>query len=145
MIEIGKGDEVMAMFKSLGATEGGNSTLNMMDYYRPGNTLFELRWPLAVSLPVEVEFDDLDHETQYSVLWIEWIRRELEGSYVLRQGDAAGAHAIFEECLARAQQLGVAELIARSHEGLAHVAAFTNARAHERESLKAAMVARGAI
>lgn len=143
MIEIGKGDEVMDMLKSVGATEGGDKILNMMDYYRPGNTLFELRWQLGVPLPME--FDELDHETQYSVLCSEWTRRETEGSYVLQQDDTAGAQAIFEECLARAQQLGVAELIARSHERLARVASKKGVRAQERESLKAAMAARGTV
>lgn len=141
MIEIGRGDEVIAMFKAMGANESGNKILNMMDYYCPSDTLFELLWTLGVTLPVG--FDELDHETQYSVLCSEWTRREMEGSYMLQQGDAAGAQAVFEECLARAQQLGVSELLARSYEGLARVASHIGARVQERASLKAAMFARG--
>jgi hypothetical protein len=131
------GEEMMAMLKSMGASDGGDK---IEDYYQPANTLFELQWPLGVTLPIA--FDQLDHKTQFSVLFQEWTRRAMEGDYALQQGDAASAKLIFEECLARAKQLAVNELIARSYERLARVAQRTGVRAQERKHLKAAMAAR---
>jgi hypothetical protein len=128
---------MMAMLKSMGASDGGDK---IEDYYQPADTLFELRWPLGVTLPIA--FDRLDHRTQFSVLFQEWTRRAMEGDYALQQGDAASAKLIFEECLARAKQLAVNELIARSYERLAKVAQRTGVRAQERKHLKAAMAAR---
>ena len=134
------GEEMMAMLKSMGASDGGDKTLNMDDIYQPGEAIFELRWPLGVTLPIA--FDQLDRKTQFSVLFAEWTRRAMEGDYALQQGDAASAKLIFEECLARAKQLAVNELIARSYERLARVAQRTGVRAQERKHLKAAMAAR---
>ena len=134
------GEEMMAMLKSMGASDGGDKTLNIEDFYQPGEVLFELRWPLGVKLPIA--FDQLDHKTQFSVLFAEWTRRAMEGDYALQQGDAASAKLIFEECLARAKQLAVNELIARSYERLARVAQHAGVRAQERKHLKAAMAAR---
>jgi hypothetical protein len=131
------GEEMMAMLKSMGASDGGDK---IEDYYQAADTLFELRWPLGVTLPIA--FDRLDHKTQFSVLFQEWTRRAMEGDYALQQGDAASAKLIFEECLARAKQLAVNELIARSYERLAKVAQRTGVRAQERKHLKAAMAAR---
>ena len=135
-----EGDEIVALLQSLGGDEGGSPPLNMEDHYVPGATLFELRWPLGTHLPLP--FDQLDHKTQYYVLFAEWTRREMEGGYALNNGDPAGAKATFEECLERARQLGVAELVARSHEGLARVASMTNDRTNERTHLKEAVAAR---
>jgi hypothetical protein len=143
LCESDEGEEVMEMLRSMGATEGGNKILNMEEFYRPSNNLFDLRWSLGIQLPIA--FDELDHATQYSVLFGEWTRRITEGSYILHQGDTEGAEKIFEECLKRAQQLEVAELIARSHEGLARVASHTGARTLERKRLEAAMTARGSF
>ena len=79
------GNEMMAMLKSMGASDGGDKTLNIEDYYQPGEALFELQWPLGVTLPMA--FDQLDRKTQFSVLFQEWTRRAMEGDYALQQGD----------------------------------------------------------
>lgn len=135
-----EGEEIIALLQSLGADEGGSTPLNMEDHYVAGDTRFERRWPLGVALPLP--FEELDHKTQFFVLFAEWTRREMEGGYALNNGDPAGAKATFEECLERARQLGVGELLARSHEGLARVASVTNDRTNERNHLKQAVAAR---
>ncbi len=142
LIESGESDEVMALLERLGANDGGNRVLNIGDHYRPGTQLYELRWPVAFALPMP--FEALDRPTQFSVLFGEWTRREAEAACTRNQGDNASAQFIYEECLARAQQIEVPELIARSHEGLASVAAKLNQRAAERQHLQRAMAARDA-
>jgi hypothetical protein len=136
----GEADEVMAILESAGANQGGNKTLNISDYYRPGEGKYELRWPVGFPLPLP--FEQLDRPTQFSVLFGEWTRREMEASYALGQGETAKARDGFEESLARAEQIEVPELVARSHEGLARVASKTNQRSLERQHLKLAIAAR---
>jgi hypothetical protein len=140
LVQAGESDEVMAVLDDLGANDGGNPVLNIGDHYRPGSQLYELLWPVAFALPMP--FDALDRPTQFSVLFGEWTRREAEASYIRNQGDNDSAQAIYEECLARAQQIDVPELIARSHEGLASVTARRNQRALERQHLLLATAAR---
>lgn len=140
LVQRGEADEVMQLLQDLGAMDGGRQTLNISDHYRPGEGLYQLRWPLGLALPLP--FDQLDRPTQFSVLFGEWTRREMEAQYAMSQGDNTGAQAIFEECLARAQQIQVPELVARSHEGLAGVASKTNQRAVERRHLQLAVAAR---
>jgi hypothetical protein len=130
-------DELMAMLNEMGVTDGGE---NIQDFYVPGDGLFELRWPLGIKLPMP--FDQLDRPTQFSVLFTEWKRRTLEGDYAVQQGKTESAKGIYEECMARAQQLGVNELVARTHENLAKVASRTGGRSEERKQLKAALAAR---
>jgi len=104
-----------------GADQGASSPpLNMEQYYREGNEEFQLRWPLQASLPIP--FEQLDRKTQFFVLFQEWTRRELDGMTALNSGQTGQAGFIFEECLARAQQLQVGELVARSYEGLMRLA-----------------------
>lgn len=140
LVQAGEADEVMAMLNDMGANEGGRAVLNINDHYRSGTQLYELRWPVAFPLPVP--FEELDRPTQFSVLFGDWSRREAEASYTRNQGDNTSAQFIFEECLARAQQIEVPELIARSYEGLATVAARLNQRAEEVRYLKRAVAAR---
>jgi hypothetical protein len=142
LVESDEADEVVALLQSMGANDSGNKVLNIGDHYRPGKHLYELRWPVAFVLPMP--FDELDRPTQFSVLFGEWTRREMEAAYTRNQGDNAGARAIYEECLARAEQIEVPELIARSHEGLASVAQKTNERSVERRHLQLAEAARAA-
>jgi hypothetical protein len=91
------------------------------DYYvkKPGG--FALRWPLSSKASSDV-FGVLDRKSQFFVLFTEWSVREVEATQLLNQGDASGAEAVYRECLARAEQIEVAELIARSYEGLMRVA-----------------------
>jgi hypothetical protein len=140
LVQAGEADEVMAMLNDMGANEGGRAVLNINDHYRPGTQLYELRWPVAFPLPVP--FEELDRPTQFSVLFGDWSRREAEASYTRNQGDNTSAQFIFEECLARAQQIEVPELIARSYEGLATVAARLNQRAEEVRYLERAVAVR---
>lgn len=140
LILSGEADEVMAILEAAGANQGGDKPLNISDYYRPGEGIYELRWPVAFPLPMP--FEQLDRPTQFSVLFGEWTRREMEASYSLGQGETAKAQNGYEECLARAEQIEVPELLARSHEGLARVASKTNQRSLERKHLKLAIAAR---
>ena len=137
----GEGEEVMAILEAAGGKEGGDEVLNIQEHYRPGDgRLFQLRWPIEFPLPLP--FEELDRPTQFSVLWGEYSRRMLEGSHAVLEGDAGHARAIYAECLERAQQLDVPELIARSHEGMARAAAKGNQRSEERKHLKLAVAAR---
>lgn len=117
-----------------------NKTMNIEDYYKPGTVKYEMKWPIAVPLPVP--FNELPHEMQFYVLFQEWTRRELEGNQMLDSGDHAAAEAIFGECLQRAEQLDVGELKARSYEGLTRVANKMGKREDARKWLKAALAAR---
>jgi hypothetical protein len=135
-------DRVIAMFKELGADEGASPPLNIADHYRHGTAKYQLQWPLLPALRLPAPFDQLDRETQFYVLFGEWSRRELEANQALYTGDTAGAQAIFEECLARAEQLDVAELKARSYEGFVRVAQKHGDRQAERKWLDAALAAR---
>jgi hypothetical protein len=135
-------DQVIAKLKELGADEGGSPPLNIADYYQPRLKKYELKWPLSPALPLPVAFDQLDEPTQFSVLFAEWSRRELEANQALFSGDTAKARVIFEECLVRAEQLEVSELKARSFEGFMRVAQKLGDRKTERKWIDAAMAAR---
>lgn len=136
-------DRITAKLKEMGATEGSSQPLNNIEsYYQPGAGSYELKWPLSPGLPLPVRFDQLDRKMQFFVLFQEWSRRELEGNQALNSGDTTGATAIFDECLARAEQLEVAELKARSFEGMMRVAQKTGKRQDERKWVKAALAAR---
>jgi hypothetical protein len=137
----GDGDEVMAILEAAGGSEGGDAQLNIREHYKPGDgRLYTLRWPIEFPLPLP--FEQLDRPTQFSVLWGEFSRRLLEGSHAVLEGQPAQAQTIYLECLERARQLDVPELIARSHEGLARAAAKANQRSEERKQLKLAIAAR---
>lgn len=137
----GEGAEVAALLEAAGGMEGGDEVMNIRDHYHPGDgRLFQLHWPIEFPLPLP--FEELDRPTQFSVLWGEYSRRMLEGSHAVLEGDAGQARTIYAECLERAQQLDVPELIARSHEGIARAAAKGNQRSQERKHLKLAITAR---
>jgi hypothetical protein len=137
---------ILAKLLTVVGEQGPSPALNIEDYYRPGVERYTLRWPLApttlAALPVP--FEELDHKTQFYVLFQEWTRRELEGNVARNAGDLAGARAIFEECLERAEQLDVAELKARSYEGLMSVAEREGDPDAARRALEAALAARAA-
>jgi hypothetical protein len=139
----GQADEVMKELEGIGAVEGGQKPLIIADYFRPGDRPYELRWPVKVPMPMP--FEQLDRKTQFFVLFGEWTRREMESSYALLNGDTTAAMAGYQECLERAQQIEVPELIARSHEGIAKVASKMNQRSLEREHLRMAIAARASV
>jgi hypothetical protein len=136
-------DVLMAELKKLGADEvGSGPPLDIASFYRDGPP-FDLRWELPDDLRSRGEFDQFDRKTQFYILFAEWTRRELEGMSALNAGDNNGAKAIFEECLARARQLDVGELEARSYENLLRVAEKTGGdRAEQRRLLECAKAAR---
>jgi hypothetical protein len=109
------------MLEDAGAGEiGYGQPLNIADFYREGPEKFTPRWP--VWNPLDVAFDDLDRKTQFFVLFSDWTRRDLEGLSQLNSGALEDAEATFEECVERARQIGVNELVARSYEDLMRVA-----------------------
>jgi hypothetical protein len=116
-------DFVLAGMKARGLDQVGSEPLRpIADYYVEGPGTYELQWPLSPELPLPVPFEVLDRKTRFFVLFGEWTRREMEGMEILNRGQCDGAQMVFEECLGRAEQLGVAELAARSYEGLMRVA-----------------------
>lgn len=121
---------------------GSEPLAPISDYYveKPGR--FELRWPLPGHLPLPISFTTLARKTQFFLLFGEWSRREMEGVEYLNRGDLVGATTIFHECLARADQLEVPELRARSYEGLMRVAQRAGQIATARELSRAATAAR---
>jgi tetratricopeptide (TPR) repeat protein len=114
--------------------------LNIEDYYRPGEELYTLRWPLMPTTlaMLTMPFDALDRKTQFFVLFQEWTKRELDATLALNTGDLEAARAIFEECRERAEQLEVAELEVRSYQGLASVYDKAGDRDSARRALDAA-------
>jgi hypothetical protein len=144
MSDPAKLDEMIDHLKALGADQmGGGRTKDIGEYYQRGEGNYELRWPLSPTLPLPIEFDDLDRKTQFFVLFREWSRREMEGMMLLNRGDVDAAESIFQECLERAKQIEVNELVARSYEGFMRVARQRGDRNKEREwSQKAVAVRR---
>jgi hypothetical protein len=117
--------------------------LNIEDFYHERDgALFGLRWPISPINPAAAMFDQLDRKTQFFVLFTEWQRRETEGMMALTSGRLDDAERIFDECLARAQQIEVGELIARSYEGLMRLAQRRSDREAERRWSQKALEAR---
>lgn len=136
-------DRLMAKLQEMGVDVESSSGEKIEDFYRPRNIKYELKWPLAPARrALPIPFDELDEPTQFSVLFGEWTARHFEGNQALYLGQAAIAETIYEECLARAEQLDVAELKARSFEGLMSVAQKRGDRQAERKWIEAAMAAR---
>jgi hypothetical protein len=137
-------DRIIAKLGAIVGDQPASPPMNIEDYYRPGEEGYTLRWPLApptlAALPMP--FEALDRKTQFYVLFQEWTRCELEANTTRNAGDLGGAQTLFEQCLARAQQLDVAELRGRSHEGLASVYEMSNDRDAARRELQAAMAER---
>ena len=126
------------LLKDAGADEVGyGAPLSIADFYHEAPGKFSLRWPSGEfppgMLPAGYTFDDLDRKTQFFCLFADWSRRELEGMSKLNSGAIGDAEAIFNECVERAQQLDVNELLARSYEDLMRVAEMRGdaARAEE--------------
>jgi hypothetical protein len=135
---------ILARLTEVVGDQGPSPVMNIEDYYQPGEGLYSLIWPLApaTAAVLPLPFESLDRKTQFFVLFQEWTRRESEASMALVSGDADGASAGFEECLARADQLDVAELKARSYDGLRRVAELRGDRDAAQQALSAAMAAR---
>jgi hypothetical protein len=116
--------ELRELLLKLGAdTSGGGTTGDIGIYFSPGRTeKYRLHWPLKLPVELPISFDDLDPKTQFFILFNEWSRREMEGMMALSGGQCDDAEAIFNECIERAKQVEVAELEARSYEGLMRIA-----------------------
>ncbi|MBI4313028.1 MAG: hypothetical protein HY681_14805 [Chloroflexi bacterium] len=139
----GKLDAMLGKLKELGAEDvGSGPPLQIEDHYqeRPGK--FQLQWPLDTLLPLPLPFDRLDRKTQFYVLFQEWSRREMEGMMALNGGNLEEAERTFKECLERARQIEVRELMARSYEGLMRLAQKRGDRASEKQWSQEAMGAR---
>jgi len=136
-------DEVLEVLKGMQADQmGSGQPLNISDYYREGTGRYTLRWPLAANLPMP--FTQLDRKTQFFVLFQEWTRREMEGMMALNGGQIEQAKNVFNECLERARDIDVAELVARSYENLARVADRLGQRNEGRDYSRKAAKARTA-
>lgn len=117
-------DELTEILTGLGGAEI-EEPLEIADYYHEGDGRRLVRkYELGVPLPVP--FEMLDRKTQFFTLFAEWQRREAEGMMTLTNGNLREAETIFEECLARAEQIEVGELRARSYEGLRRIAERKN-------------------
>jgi hypothetical protein len=113
-------DEVLSALKGMGADQmGSGPPLNIADYYREGTKPYTPGWPMGVNLPMP--FAQLDRKTQFFVLFQEWTRREMEGMMALNGGQIDEANKVFNECLQRAREIEVGELVARSYEDLAKI------------------------
>jgi hypothetical protein len=136
-------DEILSALKEMGADQmGSGPPLNIEDYYREGPKPYVLRWPIGVNLPMP--FAQLDRKTQFFVLFQEWTRREMEGMMAMNGGQIDQAKKIFDECLQRAHQIEVGELVARSYEDLAKIADRLGDRAAGRDYSEKATQARAA-
>ena len=136
-------DEVLTVLKEMGTGEMGcGRPLHIEDFYRDGIKKFTLRWPIGVPLPMT--FEQLDRKTQFFVLFQEWTRREMEGMMALNGGQIDDAKQTFNECLQRAQQIQVEELVARTYEDLGKVADKAGDRAAARDYSRKAAQARAA-
>jgi tetratricopeptide (TPR) repeat protein len=137
-------DRIMAKITAVVGDQPASPPLNIEDFYRPGEEPYTLRWPLArptlAILPMP--FEALDHKSQFYVLFQEWTRVELEATTARNGGDLERARTLFEECLARAEQLDVSELKARSHENLAGIYEMAGDRDAARSGYQAAMAER---
>lgn len=134
-------DEVLSVLKEMGADQmGSGPPLNIEEYYRDGSEPYILRWPIGVNLPMP--FAQLDRKTQFFVLFQEWMRREMEGAMAMNSGQTEEANNIFKECLERARQIEVGELVARSYDGLSRVADMLGDRAAGRDYSRSAAQAR---
>ena len=139
-------DRILAKLNAVVGDQAPSAPMDIEDFYRPGDTPYTLLWPLAPQTlaVMPMPFEALDHKTQFYVLFQEWTRRELDANMARDSGDPASALPIFEECLERAEQLDVAELRARSHQGLASVYEMLEDRDATRRELLAAKSERGA-
>lgn len=119
------GDVVGTIEGMLGGHVAPEPPMDIEDYYREADgSLYELKWAIGEAHPLsrhEIGFFDLDRKTQFFVLFTEWQRRETEGMAQLLGGQVDAARDTFQECLARAEQIDVDELRARSYERLSRV------------------------
>jgi hypothetical protein len=137
-------DRILAKLTAAGGDQPASPPLNVEDFYRPGEQRYTLRWPLAPStltlLPVP--FEALDRKSQFYVLFQEWTSVELEATMARNGGDLERARTLFGECLARAEQLDVPELKARSHDNLASVYEMVGDRQAARAEYQSAIAER---
>lgn len=138
-------DRIIAKLTASASDQPASPPLNIDDFYRPGEERYTLRWPLAPSTLalLSMPFEALDHKTQFYVLFQDWTRVELEATMARNGGDRERARTLFEECLARAEQLDVQELKARSHENLASVYEMAGDRQAARAEYQSAIAERG--
>jgi tetratricopeptide (TPR) repeat protein len=130
-------ERVMQKLKDAGADQLGDRPLdNIADYYREGDDLYDLLWPIATSLPMP--FGELDRPTQFHVLFAECRRRHTEASAARNAGRLDEADAAFRECLERADQIDVPILKADAYEGLMTVAEKRGDREQARRYLQMA-------
>jgi hypothetical protein len=131
-------DKVIKKLTELGAGQG-HKTLDIASYYREGTEKYKLQWQSKWN---NMGFDHLDRKTQFFVLFSEWSERELDGMQILDSGKLDEAMKVFEECLARAEQLNVGDLKAKSYEDMMRIAKIKGDRQAELKWLNKAAQAR---
>ncbi|HLX51031.1 MAG TPA: hypothetical protein VKS82_22105 [Streptosporangiaceae bacterium] len=95
---------------------------NPAELYRDGTDELELRHPLPQELAA-IPWEPLGRKDRFCLLVAAWAYRETDGVESLKDGQFGQATAIFQECLVRAEHLRTPELVVRSYEDLAQVAA----------------------
>ena len=122
--------------QSLNAVGLGSSEPTTAEMYRPGTEKFVRRWPFDPMMPMELPFDQMDHETQFYTLSAAWSGRRADGHRALHAGDLDQAEKIFRECLDRADQMDVDVLRGLSHVCLSYVARQRGDQKAERQCLQ---------
>jgi hypothetical protein len=97
---------------------------NPAELYREGTDELEPRHPLPPELAT-IPWEPLGRKDRFCLLVAAWAYREADGVESIRFGQFGQATAIFQECLVRAEYLRTPELVVRSYEDLAQVAAAT--------------------
>lgn len=95
---------------------------NPAELYQDGTDTLELRHPLPQELAT-IPWEPLGRKDRFCLLVAAWAYREADGVESIKDGQFGQATAIFQECLVRAEYLRTPELVARSYEDLAQVAA----------------------
>jgi hypothetical protein len=86
----------------------------------------------------DLTFGELDGQTQFCVLFTDWIYYEFQGNMALSNNQLEEAKYLFEDCFNRAIQLNINILKARSIVGLLGIAEKRGDRAAQREYIEEA-------
>jgi CHAT domain-containing protein len=129
---------------SLGGQDIGISKpLQWKEYHVEGSKEFEQIYPLSprqqdLLKDYDVTFNELDQQTQFCVLFSDWVYYELQGNLALASNRLEEAKILFEDCLNRAVQVAINILKARSITGLLGIAEKHGDRSAQRKYIEEA-------